>query len=300
MKKYVLLALLLLGYCLWFAPSASAADMLQVRPLLYKEKIETGQVKKGAIDLANGSDAAAEYELSVRLFRQVDNEGSLEFYDKPDVTDGIHLDVTSIELKSKDAARVTFSVDSTKLPAGDVFAVIFITTKHTKTPQAIVPAAQVGTLLVLQNGDPGPRTAQIEQLAVTQFQTGDTIKGQVTIKNPAPADAATGFFPHMQVRLEPWGASTQFDGPLVYAGRARTFDFSVPSSQFGLYKMTVTANDASASRYVFLVTGKWKIIAQLLAVVLICLIALAVISSKIIRRKRRMKKHAGSSTPHHR
>lgn len=300
MKKYLFILLAFIGVSLLMAPSASAADMLQVRPLLYKEKLENGQAKHGAIDIANGADTAAEYELTVKLFRQVSDSGALEFYDKPDAIEGIHLDATRIELKPKDAARITFSVDGSKLPAGDIFAVILVKTVHTTTPQAIVPAVQVGTLLILQNGAPGPRAAVISDLTVTQIQTGDAIKGTATIKNPAPADAATGFFPKMQVRLEPWGASTQFDGPLVFAGRSRTFDFSVPSSQFGLYKMTVTANNTSASRYVFLVTGKWRIIAPLLAVIVVGLVLLGIIITKIIRKRRRAKKHHPVVSDHHR
>lgn len=289
MKKYLFAFFAIsLGYLLVASSTVSAADTLQIRPLLYQEKLEKGQAKRGAVDIANGSDKEAEYSLSVRLFRQTGNDGSLEFYDNPDVTDGIILDITEIDLKAKEAARITFSVDSSKLPEGDVFAVILATTKHTTSPQSIVPAAQVGTLLILQNGTPGPRDAQIEALDIPQIQTGDRVKGTVTVKNPAAAETSTGFFPHMSVRMEPWGSTTQFNGPLVYASRSRTFDFSVPSNQFGIFKVTVTANNVSESRYVFLVTGIWRTI---LAIGIVGLLVIAVgIAVWRIRRHRRINK----------
>jgi len=284
MRRLVLMVCLVIGGGV-ILPQTAHADTLQVRPLLYKETLSKGEAKRGAIDIANGSQDKEEYALSVRLFRQVGDDGSLEFYDRPDVTDGILLDVTSIELNPKDAARITFTVDGSKLPQGDVFAVILVTTKHTTAPDSIVPAAQVGTLLVLQNGQPGPRTAQIDTLSIPQIQTGDKVTGTVTVKNPASMKQTTGFFPQMKVSIEPWGATTQFEGPLVYAGRARTFDFSVPSSQFGVYKMTVSANGSTESRYVFLMTGKWQVIAPLLGVALLGLIIVTVLGVRLYRKK---------------
>lgn len=287
MKKYIIGVILSITVWAMVAPlTAHAADLLQVRPLIYKEKLNKGEAKHGAVDIANGSDKPATYNLSVRLFRQVSNDGTLEFYDRPDITAGIHLDATEVDLQSKEAARITFSIDSSKLPSGDIFAVILVTTKHTPSPQTIVPAAQVGTLLVLQNGEPGPRIDQIELLTVPRVQIGDKLSGTVTVKNPASADTSTGFFPRMTVKIVPWGASTQFDGPLVYAGRSRTFDFSVPSSQFGLYKVIVTANNATASRYVFLITGKWRLILPLIAIVLVIIAGLGFLVRLFVKKRR--------------
>lgn len=289
MIKYLAsLFVVALGYMLLTSQPVSAADSLQVRPLLYQETIEKNQAKRGAIDIANGSEIDAEYSLSVRLFRQASNDGSLEFYDNPDVTDGIQLDITEVALKSKEVARVTFGVDGAKLPEGDIFAVIFVTTKHATTPHAIVPAAQVGTLLILQNGTPGPRQAEIQDLALPQIQTGDKIKGTVTVRNPAAANVSTGFFPQMSVKVEPWGAASQFNGPLVYASKARTFDFSVPSNQFGFFKVTVTANNASQSQYVFLITGVWRTIVGIVLIALF-IVAVGLTIWRVLRRRKRRK-----------
>ena len=300
MKKYIVFILSVIIGATWFAPSVAAADVVQMRPLMYQEILAKGQSKRGVVDLSNGSDEKTEYNLSVRLFRQVGDDGSLEFYDQADVTSGIRLDVTNIVLNPKDAARITFSVDSSKLPQGDVFAAIFATTKRPTVPQAIVPVAQVGMLLIIQNGTPGPRDARIDELNISQLQTGDKLSGTVTVTNPAPPEKSTGFFPKMSVRLEPWGSSTKFDGPLVYAGRSRTFNFSVPSNQFGLYKVTVTANNTSESRYVFLITGKWKIIVPLILIALVGLFAVGMILAKIFRHRKSSKKRTPQKPTDHR
>jgi hypothetical protein len=253
---------------------------------MYKEKLDKGQVKRGAIDISNASTIDADYGLSVKLFRQVDSSGRLEFYENPDVTKGISLDISDISLKAKEVARVVFSVDSAKLPEGDIFAVIFVETKHAVSPQAIVPAAQVGTLLVLENGKPGPRDAEISSLELTEVQTGDEIKGAITVKNPAQTTGQTGFFPDMKVTVEPWGSSKQFSGPLIYAGNARTFDFSVPSNQFGIFKLTVSANGASESQYVFLATGQWKAVPIIVLVIALAIAGLLILWRLRIRKKR--------------
>lgn len=243
--------------------TVSAIDVVQVRPLLYREKLDNGETKRGLIDLSNGSNEASEFDMSVRLFRQVGDDGSLEFYDDPDISRGIQVEVSNVELKAKEAVRIGFSVDGSKLPQGDIFAAILATAEHESAPQAIVSVAQIGTLLILQNGVPGERKASIAALDIDPLQIGDAVRGAVSVTNPANSTRMTGFFPSMQITIQPLGMTTKFEGPLIYAGRTRTFDFSVPSSQFGVYKIIVAANGESASRYVFLMTGVWKIVAPL-------------------------------------
>lgn len=261
MKKYLFITMLIIGgMALVHGTSVSAADNLQIRPLQYREVLDIGQQKKGVVDIANGSDEAVNVALKVQFFKQVSDDGTLQFYDNPDEAAAITLDVTDIELKAKESARIGFTADSSKLPQGDVFGVIFATTKHEGAPQTIVPSVQVGTLLLLQNGKPGPRAAAIADLNLDFFQFSSQVKGSVAVKNPARGDQLTGFFPVMKVSVGPWGNETKFEGPLVYAGRTRTFDFSVPSNQFGIFKVTVSANNATQSRYVFLVTGVWRVI----------------------------------------
>ncbi|RYF28297.1 MAG: hypothetical protein EOO17_05115 [Chloroflexi bacterium] len=240
MNKIFAGLVILIAVLLFNAQPASAADTLQLRPLMYKESLDVGESKRGVVDIANGSDQTAQVVLSVRFFRQTGDDGTLQFYDRPDETDGIVLDVSDIELSPKDAARIGFTVESSKLPQGDVFAAIFATTKSA-----------------------GP--------------------------NPADANKATGFFPNMKVSMAPWGRSTQFEGPLVYAGRTRAFDFSVPSSQFGIYQVTVGANGADDVRYVFLITGIWRQVV-LYALLGLALIAMAAVAYYRLNRRHKQRK----------
>lgn len=268
--KYTVTAFVLIiiaSFC--YAGSAHAADSLQIRPLIYKETLTSGQKKRGVVDVSNASDKTATIHMNVQLFRQIDNDGSLEFYDRPYVASAIIPDIQDFDLGPKEAVRIGFTVDSTKLPTGDIFAAIFATTQHSLMPQAIVPAARVGTLLVLENGTPGPRQATISNITVAPFQIDSKIKGTVSVYNPANPDTSTGFFPLINVQVSPWGESTKFDGPLVYAGRTRTFDFSVPSNQFGIYAVKVQANNATKTVYVFVMTGRWRILVPLITFAII-------------------------------
>lgn len=248
-----------------------ATQGIQVRPLMYRETLRPDQAKRGFVDISNASTDKVSLHVSVRLFRQTGDNGALEFYDKPDATAGIVPEYTDFDLESRDVLRLGFTIDGTKLPQGDVFAALFVTTKPSPTKkQAIVPAVQVGTLLILQNGTLATRHAEISRLDVAQIQMGDSaIHGTVSVTNPANPVTPTGFFPQMKVTVAPWGATTQFEGPLVYAGRTRSFDFSVPSDQFGVYKVTVVANDAKLERYVFVMTGKWRVIVPVVVGLLI-------------------------------
>lgn len=289
MNKIFAGLVILIAVLLFNAQPASAADTLQLRPLMYKESLDVGESKRGVVDIANGSDQTAQVVLSVRFFRQTGDDGTLQFYDRPDETDGIVLDVSDIELSPKDAARIGFTVESSKLPQGDVFAAIFATTKSAGPADSIVPAVQVGTLLIIENGRPGSREAVIAKLDIPFLQIGDQLKGTVAVANPADANKATGFFPNMKVSMAPWGRSTQFEGPLVYAGRTRAFDFSVPSSQFGIYQVTVGANGADDVRYVFLITGIWRQVV-LYALLGLALIAMAAVAYYRLNRRHKQRK----------
>lgn len=286
------------GMLLWGGPVVHASDSIQLRPLMYKEVLTPGQTKRGAVDIANASSAKVSLHVGVKFFKQIDDRGTLQFYEKPDQAAAIVPEYTDFDLEPKEALRLIFTIDSAKLPQGDVFAALMVSTQHKPTPdkQEIAPNLQIGTLLILQNGVAGPRRAEVSRLLLTPVQIGgDRLRGAVDVTNPAHPDTATGFFPRMKVRVEPWGAVTQFDGPLVYAGRTRTVDFSAPSDQFGIYKVTVTANTASTSRYVFLMTGKWVWLAPLILTVLILCIIGGIYAKKSRRRSPSSRSHSSRS-----
>lgn len=298
MKTIFLSILVAIGVSLTAGTVTHAGDSIQMRPLLYKETLTPGQTKRGAIDIANASTAKVSLHVSVKFFRQIDDNGTLQFYEKPDEAAAIVPEYTDFDLEAKEAMRLIFTVDSAKLPQGDVFAVIMVSTqnKSESGKQAITPNVQLGTLLILQNGAAGPRHAELSQLSLLPVQIGGAaVKGKVDVTNPADPDTSTGFFPQMKARVEPWGASTHFDGPLVYAGRTRTVDFSVPSDQFGIYKVTIGANDTTVSQYVFLMTGKWTWLAPVaLGALTLCIIGITY--AKKSRRHSTASRQDGSSS----
>jgi len=282
MKKFIFAAVFSVIISFFYTSSTThAADSLQIRPLLYKEKIEGDKTKRGIVDVANGGGKATDVTMNVQMFRQVDDDGTLQFLESDVVKKAIKTDIESFRLKPKEAVRVVFTIDGSKLPQGDIFAAIFATTKTKNTPQAVTPEARVGTLLVLENGKPGPRNLTIPSLSLSRLQIGgSSIRGEMKIRNEADSMQTTGFFPKISTNVSPGGESTKFDGPLVSAGRTRTFDFSIPSNQFGIFRVNIKANDAQTARYVFVVTGVWRYIAPVLALLLLMLIVLISVLTK--------------------
>lgn len=261
--KTILFLVGLLIACVSFASTARATDGIQIRPLIYRETLTDGQVKKGVVDIANPTNKKLSLHITIKLFRQITDDGKLEFYDKPDVTAAIIPEYTDFELEAKDALRLNFTVDASKLPEGDVFAALFATTQPAASKgreQMLLPAVQVGTLLVFQNGQVGTRHTEISDLQIPFFQFGTAIQGRVSVTNPANTNTSTGFFPKLKVTTLPMGPSKQFEGPLVYSGRTRSVNFDLPTDQFGFYKIVVTANDVVAERYVFVMTGIYRFI----------------------------------------
>lgn len=251
---------LLLFAALFVAPSSPAAAAgLQIRPLLYKEQLKAGETKKGYVEVSNALHTPTKLRLHIKEFRQINGAGNLEFFTSESLTAAVKLDLTEVDLGPREAARVYFAVDGTKLPPGDIFGSIFAATVA-QSDAGIIPSAQVGTLLILENGRPGPREAAITRPQTPLLQTGNSITGAVDVTNVASKDAPSAFFPVMRASFGPvWGESRQFEGPLIFAGITRKVSFSVPSrNRIGVFKITVEGHGAKAEKWVLLVTGFWR------------------------------------------
>ena len=241
-------------------PEKTNAEGLQIRPLLYREKLQPGEVKKGFVDISNSSHTPVTLLLRAKSFRQTGNNGSLQFLDSDAIKEGIRLDLREVVLAPREAVRVYFVIDGKKLPQGDVFAAIFAATKA-ESNTGIAPSAQVGTLLILENGDPGPRRAAVVGLDLARVHIASTsISGTGLVRNTAPADQSTAFFPDMKISIGPGkGQTRQFEGPLVFAGNTREVRFTVPvGNRFGLFRLTLEAQGAKRDTWVFLITGFWR------------------------------------------
>lgn len=256
MMRWLASLVVVMGIIFFAAPQVYAEPALGVQPLQYAETLKKGERKKAYIDISNPTMQPVAVKLSVQAFKQVDDKGTLSFYDDQKISNGILLDYQEVEIPAKKALRLYFIVDGTKLPTGDVFAAIFAQTKPDQGAGA--PAVRVGTLLILTNETPGARQAAITQWQVPTLQFGTSLDGQLAIKNTAPAVSASGFFPTITVTMWPFGSTTEIKGPLLYAGNTRTVPFHQPSNQIGLYKLTASIGTSRKDAWVVVVTGVWR------------------------------------------
>lgn len=246
---------------------------LKIQPLQHVDTLAKGERKRGYVDITNVQSSAIDVELSVQGYRQVDNQGTLKFYDDERLTQGIQLDFHDAQIPAHKTLRLFFTADSTKLPTGDIFAAIFarVTSEASKGSASTV---RLGSLLILTNGTPGERKADITALDAAAFQFGSGVDGRVSIKNTADPQTASGFFPDVTVDVWPFGPTTTLHGPLVYAGNTRTVSFRVDGDFIGFYKVTAAYQGKGVSRWLVAVTGFWRWLAPLLGVILAILLVL--------------------------
>lgn len=252
-----------------FSSDAGAAG-LQIAPLKYEAALEKAEVKKGFVDISNPSSQTQKIAIEVQAFRQIDDSGALEFFDDEQIKSGVKLDYERLTLESRASYRVYFLLDGTKLPSGDVFAAIFareVTEEEAVASQAV----RVGTLLLLENGTPGARQAEVTQLGTAFLHFGDAVTGEYRIKNTAPADTASGFQPDVTVRIWPFGGEHENRSSLIFAGRERSNEFRIETSSFGLQRLTVSYGDSQQTRWVFIV-NLWLVLVIIVLIVVIFLI----------------------------
>lgn len=237
------------------------AQSLQIQPLLYKENFKPGEVKKGFINVSNSGASTVTVITEVQAFKQIDNQGNLQFFDSKEVTEAIVPDLKEFQLQPREALRLYFSIDSKKLPGGDNFAALLTRTKG-DAQNGIASNVRVGSLLVIQNGEPGPRNAEIKGISTSFFQWGKGAKAVVQVKNTADPNKTTAFFPIISASLKPFGSNIKIANPpaspLIFAGITRSVNIELPSNVIGIYRMDVSAGKNVESKWVFLITGFWR------------------------------------------
>lgn len=244
-------------------PGAFAhAASLSISPLRYDAALAAGEVKKGFVDITNPTAAGVTVSLKALAFRQVDDQGALEFYDDEAITNGLRLDYSEVDIGPRQTLHLAFLLDGTKLPAGDVFAALFATLK-TGESGAAQQALRVGTLFVISNGTPVNHSADIERLTVPWLQTGDRFSAQFAVKNTSNQGALSGFSPQIQVSAWPYIYDV-VTGPLVFSGRARQTEYIRPGSFFGIVRVSVKTGASVQVAYSLLITGYWRWLAPLI------------------------------------
>ncbi len=236
--------------CIAGTHTSYATTSLKVAPDSYKARLKSGERQKGFIDVSNPTEETLQVNTAVQAFRQVDDKGSLEFYDDAQVTKGVQLDLTKFELRPHEVLRMYFILDGKKLPSGDVFAAIFFkVSQPSATNSAVQQAVRVGTLFSVVNGTPGPRDAEILHLDVPFFQTGTAVEGSVTVQNTADSDKNTGFYPELATSVWPGKQKRLITSALVFAGRTRTTDFELKNIGLGIHKVTVSYKGSSKTAW---------------------------------------------------
>lgn len=232
-----------------FPPATSA---VKVAPLTYDVVLESGQSKKGYIDVTNTEPVSVTYNFSVQAFKQLNAQGDLQFYDDEHIKAGLLLDYDSFDLQPNQTLRLVFVADGAVLPSGDSFAAIFATA--VPQPGAGATAVRVGTILTIQNGAPTERRAEITGVAVPFLQIGDSIKGTYAIKNTSDPARSTGFIPQVELTLNPIHKSITHQSSLVFAGIERQNDFAISTNRFGFYQVSVNFGDSRQQAWVFFAT----------------------------------------------
>lgn len=266
------------------SPPLSAAS-LKVAPLEYRATLKQGDKKKGFIDVSNPTKETVRVTTSVQAFRQVDDNGSLRFFDSEQLSAGVKLDLDEFELGPREAVRMYFLLDPSRLPSGDVYGAIFFTTAPTTPKTGVGQSVKLGTLLSIVNGTPGQRDAEVTGLSVATLQFSDTLSGTYRIKNVADPKKATGFYPTVQVQAAPLGEAKKQTGKLTFAGITRTNDFTLKTLPIGIYKVSVGYGRSVQSSWVVVASPP----ALLLLLVIFIAVFIAVRVFKRVRKNRRLE-----------
>jgi len=254
---------------------------LKVAPLEYRETLAKNEKKQGFIDVSNPTGEVLTITTSVRAFKQTDNNGGLEFYKDEFLSKGVKLELDSFELKSREALRMFFTVDGSKLPSGDVYGAIFFKTSLKTPKNGVGQQIQVGTLLSLINGTPGARNARIVGAYTSPVQVGSTIEGEYTITNESKAGSGTGFYPTVSVRVWP-GETKQQQGRLLFAERTRTNPFVYEGASPGFHTVSIGYGESKVTRWVLIAPGWVYAVASILLI-------LGLVELVLWRRRKRKK-----------
>jgi len=275
-----------------FLISPVSATSISIAPLTYQTALEASENQKGYVDILNPEASETTVHLKAQAFRQIDNQGSLQFYDDAAIAEGVKLDLTDITLGPNEGVRVYFLLDASALPSGDVFAAILASTGEAGENIVTVPSAQVGTLLLLTNGTPPEHHATVSGFSADWLQIGTGVKAQIDVSNTDPvAGQALGFMPKIQFGINPYHKQT-VDGPLIFSGRSRVVEYIQTGNYFGPVMLEATVNGSSQTRFIFAVTGFWQWLAPLLAIGLISLIVLGIYWLKKRPLKQRRKQRS--------
>jgi hypothetical protein len=265
---------------LLLSPKIASADVpgIEASPLEYIDTLSPGHVKIGHIDVSNPGDSQVTILSSVQGFRQSGNDGRLEFFDDASLSNGIKVDLPSFALGPREAVRVGFTVDPSKLQNGGVYAAIFFRTlppQQNTESSYVAQSANIGTLLELTNGTAGPHYGQVSNVNFNFWQFGNGLLGSIDYHNTDDTSTPLGFRPELTVRVFPWGSNPTLKTGLVLPGATRHFQVVRTGAFLGFLPILITdsATQRVDVRWVFAITGwyQWGLIVLFIVVFLIAL-----------------------------
>lgn len=263
-RRLAIFVVLVTSVAAFFGTPASATS-LKISPLRYDATLGAGEKQKGFVDITNPTAYSTEVKFSVEAFKQTDNSGSLEFFDSKTVQNAVLLDYADVELDPHETLHLAFLIDGSKLPNGDNFAAIFATSIPDDSA-AGQQTVKVGTLLFIANGTPTKHDAVIENLSGNLLQFGDKLQLTFDVRNTAEAGRVTGFSPMITVQAWPYLNET-VTGPLVFAGRTRTVDYSKAGDYLGILAIRVKTGTSEQVIYRLAITGFWRELLPLFLVI---------------------------------
>lgn len=293
--KLLLAFFVSLGLCGILGTQSASALGLKIAPLEYKTTLKEDEVQQGFIDISNPSGQAVTVRTSVQAFKQINNDGGLQFYDEGLVASGIKPELSTFDIGPHEALRMFFTINGTTLPEGDVYAAIFFTTEPAQQANGVGQLVRVGTVLSIVNKTPGSRKAEVTGISLPPLQLSDTVSGTYKIKNTGPA--ASGFYPSVRVSAWPGGKPRQMESSLVFGGRERVNDFSYQTG-IGIHLVEISYGNSKKSQWV-ITLAPWMLVALLLIILIVGIELLLLKRRRKTRPKKTHKKPVSkpASTP---
>lgn len=249
---------------------------LKVAPLEYRTTLKKGERQEGFIDVSNPSTQKVTIRTSVQAFRQINDDGGLKFYDDEQIEAGIKPELATFTLGARQALRLYFTIDGTKLPKGDCFAALFLTSSTATPRTGVGQLVRVGTLFSIVNQTPGERKAEVTGLNLPFFQLSDEVKGSYKVKNTG--SGASGFYPTVTIKESPGGHTKNQTSSLSFGGRERENDFTLATGA-GLRYIEVGYGDSRR--------GAWALLLESWMVAVIGIVGLIIVTELILLHRRR-------------
>lgn len=286
-----MMAAVFIGLLALLSAAPASALGLKIAPLEYKTILKANEVQKGFIDVSNPSGQAVNVRVTVQGFKQINNDGGLQFFSDERLSAAIQPDLTNFSLGPREALRMFFTVNGATLPPSDIYAAIFFTTDPSTPTNGVGQLVRVGTLLSIVNRTPGPRQAEITGISVPFVQLSDTISGSYRVKNTGPAQ--TGFYPDVHISAWPGGDAKKQTSSLVFGGHERSNDFRY-STGFGIHLVSVAYGDSVHRQWV-ITLAPWMVVTMLLIVVVAGTELLLLKRRRNDRKKTAKKSHEKAS-----